>query len=444
MDAKTHFPFAKKRIEALPVPTVGRATYHDTACPGLILRVTTGGSKSFHYYRKFRGSPVRVHLGDFPEMTIENARNACQEKSVGAAKGIDPRADRRSQREEPKLSALWESYLELHAKPRKRTWQDDERQYDKYLPTLHNKRLSEITKAVVAKWHGAIAKEHGPIQANRCKALLATMFSKASDAVAYTGPNPCIGVANFPERSRERFLLPAEMEAFFRALAAEDVFWQAFFLLCLFTGSRRGNVASMEWAEVDLDNAVWHIPSGKTKNKRPTTISLCAPALAIIRARAEHRNGSPYVFPAFKGDGHLSDPRKAWDRVLTAMRTCPECNEVVGQGELIDPKAWKKADRKYRCPKCKADLPPVPESGLHMHDLRRTQGSWQAAMGISLAIIGKSLGHANLKSTQVYSRLQLDPVKDAVSRSADAMTAAGKITVNGDGIMLPAPATDVG
>ena len=262
------------------------------------------------------------------------------------------------------------------------------------------------------------------------------MFSKASAAVGYTGPNPAIGVQNFAERSRERFLLPAEMKAFFTALAAEDPYWQAFFLLCLFTGSRRGNVAAMEWPEIDLENAVWHIPGSKTKNKRPTTISLCAPALAILKTRHEQRNGSPYVFPAFKGDGHLSDPRKSWDRILTAMRTCPKCSQVVGQGELIDPKAWKKVDRKYRCPECKADLPAVPETDLHMHDLRRTQGSWQAAMGISLAIIGKSLGHADLKSTQVYSRLQLDPVKAAVAGASVAMIEAAGIKINGGGVEL--------
>ena len=71
-----------------------------------------------------------------------------------------------------------------------------------------------------------------------------------------------------------------------------------------------------------------------------------------------------------------------------------------------------------------------------MHDLRRTQGSWQAAMGISLAIIGKSLGHADLKSTQVYSRLQLDPVKDAVSRASGAMVEAAGVQIKGNGVEL--------
>ena len=71
-----------------------------------------------------------------------------------------------------------------------------------------------------------------------------------------------------------------------------------------------------------------------------------------------------------------------------------------------------------------------------MHDLRRTQGSWQAAMGISLAIIGKSLGHADLTSTQVYSRLQLDPVKDAVSRASGAMVEAAGVQIRGSGVEL--------
>jgi integrase len=118
--------------------------------------------------------------------------------------------------------------------------------------------------------------------------------------------------------------------------------------------------------------------------------------MAILRTRSEHRNGAGWVFPAFRGTGHLSDPRKAWVRILAAAK--------------ID--------------------------DLHMHDLRRTQGSWQAAMGISLAIIGKSLGHADLKSTQVYSRLQLDPVKEAVGRASGAMIEAAHVEVNGDGLKL--------
>jgi integrase len=206
-------------------------------------------------------------------------------------------------------------------------------------------------------------------------------------------------VENFPERSRERFLLPAEMKAFFTALASEDSYWQGFFLLCLFTGSRRGNVASMAWKEIDLQNAVWHLPGDKTKNKRPTSVPLCAPALAILKTRfSQRQDDNPWVFPASKGrgDGHMFDPRKAWVRILAVAK--------------ID--------------------------DLRIHDLRRSQGSWQAALGISLAIVGKTLGHADLKSTQVYSRLELASVKDAVSRVSTAMLTAGSVVVDGDGVKI--------
>jgi integrase len=62
-----------------------------------------------------------------------------------------------------------------------------------------------------------------------------------------------------------------------------------------------------------------------------------------------------------------------------------------------------------------------------MHDLRRSLGSWLAAGNASLAITGKALGHADLKSTQVYSRLQLDPVRQAVSTAVASMLEVGGV-----------------
>ena len=67
---------------------------------------------------------------------------------------------------------------------------------------------------------------------------------------------------------------------------------------------------------------------------------------------------------------------------------------------------------------------------LHIHDLRRSLGSWQAALGSSLAIIGRSLGHNDLQSTQVYARLQLDPVRESVNAAGAAMLEAGGMVID--------------
>jgi len=75
------------------------------------------------------------------------------------------------------------------------------------------------------------------------------------------------------------------------------------------------------------------------------------------------------------------------------------------------------------------DVPPCKAAGLtnlRPHDPRRSLGPWQAIAGSSLQIIGASLGHGDHKSTQVYSRLLMDPVRVSVSGAVQAMLTAGE------------------
>jgi len=63
-------------------------------------------------------------------------------------------------------------------------------------------------------------------------------------------------------------------------------------------------------------------------------------------------------------------------------------------GYLIEPsKGWKRI------------LKRAGIEDLKIHDLRRTLGSWQPKQGASLAIIGKSLNHKNIATTEIYARL---------------------------------------
>ena len=55
-----------------------------------------------------------------------------------------------------------------------------------------------------------------------------------------------------------------------------------------------------------------------------------------------------------------------------------------------------------------------------------------AASGASLLVIGKSLGHRSLAATQVYARMNLDPVRQSVDTATAAMMAAAKTIKNGE------------
>jgi integrase len=106
----------------------------------------------------------------------------------------------------------------------------------------------------------------------------------------------------------------------------------------------------------------------------------------------ERRQAAPDVDPAwvFPGDGktgHMVEVKSGWARILK-------------RAGITD---------------------------CRMHDHRRTLGSWQALQGASLAIIGASLGHQSLQATQVYARLNADPVRASVTRATDAMLAAARL-----------------
>ena len=66
---------------------------------------------------------------------------------------------------------------------------------------------------------------------------------------------------------------------------------------------------------------------------------------------------------------------------------------------------------------------------LRIQDLRRTLGSWQAAIGVSSYIIGKSLGYKSEQATAIYARLDIDPVRQSILKATDAMLSAGHVKV---------------
>ena len=230
----------------------------------------------------------------------------------------------------------------------------------------------------------------GETTANQALALVRTIYNWAAmpQRMYFVGVNPATGHTMFPANERERFLRPDELAPFFQALTAEpSETMRDFLLLALLTGARRSNVASMAWANVDLDRAEWRVPGELMKNGQQQTITLTPEAVAILHTRKK-ASKSRFVFPSPKSkSGHIEDPRKAWQRVMRAAKL----------------------------------------ANLRLHDLRRTLGSWQARTGASLILIGKSLNHKDQASTAIYARLDLDPVRQSVDRAATAMFEAAGI-----------------
>ena len=134
--------------------------------------------------------------------------------------------------------------------------------------------------------------------------------------------------------------------------------------------------------EDGLGRAEWKII---TKGNSAQTVTLSEEVVAVLTDRKLDAQ-SEWVFPSCGKTGHLVEPKKAWKKLLD-------------RAELSD---------------------------LRIHDLRRTLGSWQAITGASLIVIGKSLNHKSSQSTEIYARINLNPVRNSITLATAAMMDAAE------------------
>lgn len=375
--------FTTTKLEAMDCPPGrDRIYYRDNATLGLVVCVTAK-SKTFYVYRRVAGRPARIRLGLWPhELSVEDARRAAQRVNGQIADGVDPRAARRESMAEITFGQLFERHLE-HAKAHNKTWAENQRQFDAYLSHWRGRRLSEISRADVQAWHATMGEKHGKYIANRTLALVGHMFAKTAANIGWDGSNPAKGVDRFREKSRDRFLQADELPRFFAALEEESELFRDFFLMLLMTGARRANVQAMRWDAIDFAAFVWRIP--ETKTGEPVSVPLVPDAMAILERR-KLLALTAFVFPGHGKTGHITEPKDAWKRILARSGI----------------------------------------KNLRIHDLRRTFGSWQAAAGVPLHTIGKSMGHKNQSTTAIYARLAMDPVREGVTAGVSKMLEASK------------------
>ena len=376
----------KKLVDATPCPEEGQLFLRDSEVKGFGVRLTAGG-KTFIVEKRIAGQVKRMTIGAYGVLTVDQARDMARELIVRITKGEDPVQAKVDKRNEPTFKDLEDMYIERHI-PRKRSGSSDIMAFNKYLTVWHSRKLSSIKRGDVAQLHAQIGKKH-QYRANRIVALIGKMFSLAKVWGMYEGDNPTIGIELYREEKRDRFLRQDEMPVFFTSLAEEkDIYLKASILTMLLTGARKSEVLSMQWKDIDMALGTWRIP--QTKAGRPHYLPLPKQIRALL-ASLPIMKDNPYVFVGAKSGGHIVDIKKAWGRIKERAKI----------------------------------------SDIRVHDLRRTLGSWMAAGGDSLLIIGRTLNHSQLKTTEIYARLQLDPIRAALQANAEKMLsiAAGGMDV---------------
>jgi integrase len=392
----------KALVEGAKAPQKGQLFIRDDELKGFALRITASGTKSFVWEGRVKntGRMCRIALGSFPLMTVVAAREAALAAKAQAASGADPVKERKAVR--AGLRAQWtfgrltSEYLERHAKPYKLSWREDRAILTNHIPIGWNARLlSDFTREDVVRLRdrikesfnsGAKRKLGGPYAANHVIRLLRAMFNLAKTWGFLSGENPAGRIKLLKETSRDRYLSADELRRVNHALDREtNEYWRAYFALSLLLGTRKRELLCARWADIDIELRTWRIP--KTKAGRPHLLPLPESAVSILESLPS-RELSEWIFPGSGSTGHLAEPKKAWQRIRT-----------------------------------RAGVPDV-----RIHDLRRTLGSWLSGQGYNLQLIGKALNHSSVSTTQIYAKLDINPLREALERNARLMFGGGPQT----------------
>ncbi|WP_206675442.1 site-specific integrase [Mariprofundus sp. KV] len=356
---------------------------------GFGIRIYPNGDKSWFYIYRIDKRLRRMTLGKYPAMSLSEARKAYSDARRTFENGGDPaeikQEIKRKEKEADTVEQLANEYLEKWAKPRKRSWKEDERILDKdILPLLGKKRAKEVTRRDIIRLLDKIANRGAPIAANRTQALLSKMFRFAvgRDIVPFS---PCLEIAKAsPENKKDRVLSDEEIRTHWNGILESDMTQQTkvALLLQLVTAQRKGEVVAMRWDEIE-DN-VWTIPAEKAKNNEAHRIPLSPQAMALLEMV---KNSSPWIFPAPNG-GHLrgDSVSRATRRYLMRIKKPTESNPEA---------TLTKNDPEWFTP----------------HDFRRTAATNMTKSGFNRLTVSKVLNHVEGGVTAIYDRHSYDKEK---------------------------------
>lgn len=332
------------KVRQAKAPTTGRRDLWDALVPGLSLRVTASGAKSWTVVARLRGKVVRHKLGGFPAMSLAQARDKARESLEAFQEGKHPNARRGLSSAE-----AWALYFKDH-----RAGEEHKRAlgyiWAKYLePRFGGLPPAEIQRSEAAALFAEIARTK-PVQALHTQSALSHFLAWAVDR-GLLEVSPIVGLRPpVRKRSRDRVYTDPELRAIW-TVTGKLSRYGTFVRLLLATAQRRSHVWKIDWNQVDLSRRLWTAP---TKAGRLFPCPLSPLALSLL--------GEP-------GEGRLFPARPDWSALASAVRG--------GDGVPAD---------------------------FRFHDLRRTAATRMAELGVKREVVDAVLDHAAGGVTGIYNR----------------------------------------
>jgi integrase len=428
------FKFTKTAILAITPDPARRLEFADSVLPGLRLRVTPAGAKSFCVARYRESKFIRVTLGKFPDLSVDQAREMAT-RTLGEVATTRQNPNEQRQVDKNKSVTLADAlseYIKSRAHRIKQTTID---QYEGILTnfsgdwlkmplaSIDRERVEARHKAITegGVWFGDKPQRAGVANGSKAQSdlwarVLRAVYRYSHDHYRDTDGNRLLpdpptmvlstkrkwhGTARKTSRIRNNELsrwLGAVDAVRQQSASVRDDFAVSVcdaLDVALFTGLRRAEVFGLEWSRVNMSGRYFWID--KTKNGDPLELPITDTLYTIFaRRRLARADNNAFVFPAAKG-GIITDPRR-----------------VIGQISQATALNGAETAIEFTC-----------------HDARRTFGSVAELVGVGSYILKRLMNHKTMRSadvTQGYLHFSADELQEPAQKIERAILEhAGKV-----------------
>lgn len=356
-------------------------TFKSKGVKGLLLRVTEAGNKYFYYSYWYNGKSKRFKIGDYPNISLSDARQNARELAGKVNMGIDPQAEKNKRKHQSKPQTFKELAAEFKEKHlptlRESTRIEYERIIDvELIPKLGKHSIEDISRNQIMSLLDAKAygKDPAPVMANRIRARLSKIYSFAISR-GLIEVNPVSRVPKYKktnkgeevEQRRDRYYKPDEIRELWEYFENWDEPTGSVFKMLLICGQRKTETMKMKWDDIQGD--VWTIPASIAKNKDEHLVPLPEMALEVLEKMRSISGHSDYVFCSPKKQ---NEPIQWIKRAVSDIQNLSEVND------------------------------------FRPHDLRRTFATYMTKLGVDRTVLGKVLNHKGLSGdgqvTAIYDR----------------------------------------
>jgi integrase len=353
MPRKTHLNFTRKRVESEFQHEAGKKSptfFFDGACPGLGLRITPAGARSYIFQGTLNRKVVRYTIGAVADWRLPAVQQEARRLATLIDQGIDPNKEKKQRRIDAARSSMtlgemFQMYIDSHPRKeewpdRKDAWGDRHRADHEYarehiLKPLMGIRLSDVSVEKIRAWMDKSAVEGKKNTALRQSFMyISAAYRWAHKRPEQFGalPDPVLFAHDDllnrrpPAGQRSDKLHPTELKKWFDAVLAIPSQTISAYLQCLLLfGCRRNELTRLTWDDIDHDRRTAHLHDKINTDGRVVPLG---PYLYFLLSTLPRKH-EKWVFAAArkmnsKSTGRLAEPTKGHKKALENAGLSPD------------------------------------------------------------------------------------------------------------------------